>query len=65
MKKIIPDAFSGDVFLNNQKEILPILAQSQTNCTVLVTGSIYFIGEVFAVLKDSGKECSVHFQDIW
>ncbi len=65
LKKLIPDNFSGEVFLNHPKEILPLLAQSPKKCPILVTGSIYFIGEVFALLKDSDTECSSQFQDIW
>lgn len=65
MKKLIPDAFSGDVFLNDTKEIPSLINSSTPDHTILVTGSLYFIGEVFSVLKNSDMHNCSNFQDIW
>ena len=64
LKTIIPDSFQGRIVLNHQEEILRLISQTPKDYTVLVTGSIYFIGEIFSLLKNSDIKKSNQFQDI-
>ena len=64
LKKMIPTEFSGSVNEGSVDSLLDHMKETDKSSTVLITGSIYLIGEILAIFKNSNGPMGANFQDL-
>lgn len=65
LRSIIPKSFRGEVVNFELKKVKESLMYSDTKNTILVTGSIYLIGDILCLLNSSNFEQKFNWSDIF
>lgn len=64
LQSLLPPKYSGKVLNGKIKEVKAYLDQINSNQILLITGSIYLLGEVLEIVKNKKKTLSADFQDL-
>lgn len=64
LRSLIPDSFTGEVLAFDLEKAKKELRKACSNKTILVTGSIYLIGDVLALLADQDLDSKVNWNDL-
>ena len=65
LRGLVPPDFGGSVFLSQLRQVPAIYESVPADRVILVTGSIYLIGEVLPLLQKRKNSSDSQFQDIW
>jgi folylpolyglutamate synthase/dihydropteroate synthase len=65
LRSIIPKSFKGEVVNFELQKVKERLFYSDSKNTILVTGSIYLIGDILSLLKSSNFEQNFNWSDIF
>lgn len=65
LRSIIPKSFKGEVVNFELQKVKERLFYSDSKNTILVTGSIYLIGDILSLLKSSNFEQKFNWSDIF
>jgi dihydrofolate synthase/folylpolyglutamate synthase len=65
LRSLIPKSFEGPILDSNLKEAKSDLTHSDKNKTILVTGSIYLIGDILSILQETDFEQKTNWNDLF
>jgi dihydrofolate synthase/folylpolyglutamate synthase len=65
LHSLIPKSFEGPVLNSNLKKAKSDLTHSDKNKTILVTGSIYLIGDILSILQETDFEQKTNWNDLF
>ena len=65
LRSLIPKSFKGPILDSNLKEAKSDLTHSDKNKTILVTGSIYLIGDILSILQETDFEQKTNWNDLF
>ena len=65
LRSLIPDSFCGEVIDFDLEKAKEELKNSTSNKTILVTGSIYLIGDILSLLADQDFDSKVDWNDLF
>ena len=65
LHSLIPKSFEGPVLNSNLKKAKLDLTHTDKNKTILVTGSIYLIGDILSILQKADSEQKTYWNDLF
>ena len=65
LRSLIPDSFRGKVIDFNLEKARDKLKNSRSNGTILVTGSIYLIGDILQFLTRGNRQLKTNWNDLF
>lgn len=65
LRSLIPPSFKGPVFNSDLKKAKLDLTRSDKNKTILITGSIYLIGDILSILQKTDLEQKTNWNDLF
>jgi dihydrofolate synthase/folylpolyglutamate synthase len=65
LRSLIPDSFCGEVIDFDLEKAKEEFKKSTSNKTILVTGSIYLIGDILSLLADQDFDSKVDWNDLF
>lgn len=65
LHSLIPKSFEGPIMNSNLKKAKSDLTHSDKNKTILVTGSIYLIGDILSILQKADSEQKTNWNDLF
>ena len=64
LQHLVPEKYSGNLQLGEIKNVVPYLDQINSNQILLITGSIYLLGEIMEIVKSKKYSLGTTFQDL-
>ena len=64
LQHLVPEKYSGNLQLGEITNVVPYLDQINSNQILLITGSIYLLGEIMEIVKSKKYSLGTTFQDL-